>query len=201
MVTARGDDLGAKRAGTTVGCVFDGAATLFERCARGGDADRFVLGLIERYAPQVVGIDAPLSFPAVYSERERRGEGDYFYRVADRQLGAMSPLFLGGLSARAIRLRDIAHAQGVTVIEVYPAAVLREIGQAMTGLSKGECGRDRVKLDRAAETIARWGDLPAPPQSESWHDVDSLAALTTVARYVAGRAKSFGEAREGLIYV
>jgi predicted nuclease with RNAse H fold len=196
-----GIDFGAKLAGTTVGCVRVGATIEYERCAKGEDADRFVEELVKRWSPTLVGIDAPLSLPTVYRRRERDGTGDYFYRAADRALGAMSPLFLGGLSARAMRLRDRLDGQGIEVIEVYPAALVRQLGDTMGGLSKAECGSDRGKLASAVAAIARWGELVTPREPATWHDVDSFLALVTVSRFQAGRAHAYGDPEEGLIHV
>lgn len=188
-MTVIGIDFGAKRAGTTVACVLAGSELRFERCPKGEDADMFVTGVAGRWQPTVLGLDAPLSLPAIYGSVPRDPAGDYFYRAADRALGAMSPLFLGGLTARAIRLRDRLTSATCSVIEVYPAALRRL------------CGDADGSLEHAAAVIAAWAGLPEPPEPRSAHDVDSLLALVSVVRYRAGLAVVHGEASEGVIYV
>ncbi len=196
-----GIDFGAKRAGTTVGCALGEDGARFERCKKGADADEFVMTLINEVKPALVGIDAPLSLPAVYRGSRYAPEADYFYRECDRALGAMSPLFLGGLTARAIRLKALIESAGYGVIEVYPAALLREIGDDFRGLSKDRCGGDGELLAEAVRRIARWGAVSPPSEPSSWHDIDSLLAVVSTVRHHRGLARTVGHAEEGLIIV
>ena len=97
-----GVDFGSKLSGQTVVAILDNDIIQVQRSEKGKDADDFLLGVLEATKITLVGIDAPLSLPGLYL-----GNGsDYFFREADRDLGAMSPMFLGGLTARAIRIRD-----------------------------------------------------------------------------------------------
>lgn len=196
-----GFDFGAKRAGTTVGCLVSDGVARFERCEKGVDADEFVMKLIDAVKPTLVGIDAPLSLPAVYRAGRYSPEGEYFYRECDRTLGAMSPLFLGGLTARAIRLKALIEAGGSSVIEVYPAALLREIGGHLEGLTKDRCGSDGELLAEAVRRIAQWGAVHVPSRPSSWHDVDSFLAVVSTVRYHRGDARVEGRETEGLIIV
>ena len=62
-------------------------------------ADTFSLNAVQHYRPQQFGCPA---------ERVYRGITGYkiHFRKADHELKAMSPMFLGGLTARAIELSD-----------------------------------------------------------------------------------------------
>jgi hypothetical protein len=94
-------DYGSKLAGTTAVCFEKNNQLHLAQSVKKQDADAWLRQLISTKKPAAVYIDAPLSLPGVY-----RGEGsDYFYRAGDRAVGAMSPMFLGGLTARAMQLR------------------------------------------------------------------------------------------------
>lgn len=87
-----GIDYGSKLAGTTAICYQEGDALTIIQSEKKQDADRFINDTVESLKPEQIFIDAPLSLPAAYF-----GNGDdYFYRDCDRQLKAMSPMFLGG---------------------------------------------------------------------------------------------------------
>ncbi len=97
-----GIDYGAKLAGTTAISFVENNQIKTVQSVRKQNADTFCLDWISRLKPDFIMIDAPLSLPLAYF-----GKGDdYFYRQADRELKAMSPLFLGGLTARAMRLAN-----------------------------------------------------------------------------------------------
>jgi hypothetical protein len=91
-----GVDYGSKLAGTTVTCTLDAPSgqVHFQKSAPREDADAFLRNYLLQSQPAFIFLDAPLSLPGVY--RGLAGCRDYFYREADRQLGAMSPMFLGG---------------------------------------------------------------------------------------------------------
>jgi predicted nuclease with RNAse H fold len=123
-MTVLGIDFGAAKAGTTVLCWHDSASQkiCFAQSVKGADADTFILGCINRVRPQLVAIDAPLSIPLVYAAiSDAQLEDDFMFRDCDRQLKAMSPLFLGGLTARAMRISTRLKQQAIKCIEVYPA--------------------------------------------------------------------------------
>ena len=95
-----GIDYGAKLAGTTAICFEQSGQLKIWQSEKKKDADKFVQESIKQLQPTTVFIDAPLSLPLAYF-----GEGEnYFYRECDKILKGMSPMFLGGLTARAMRL-------------------------------------------------------------------------------------------------
>ncbi|MCB0644589.1 MAG: DUF429 domain-containing protein, partial [Phaeodactylibacter sp.] len=116
-----GIDYGSKRAGTTALALLDtGASLQLFQSGKGEDADAFLLKHLRQRQPTKVFMDAPLSLPGVY-RYESDAYSDYFYRAADRELQAMSPMFLGGLTARAMQLQQQLSAEKITVYETYPA--------------------------------------------------------------------------------
>ncbi len=182
-----GIDFGSKLSGNTVVALLENNKVYFNRSEKGKDSDVFLLEVLHSDSIQIVGIDAPLSLPLKYF-----GKGDdYFFREADRELGAMSPLFLGGLTARAIRIRDILVESQKQVIEVYPSVKLIE-----QGFSSSD------EVEKVMEMILH---------SMSWkveklvkidaHTRDSLLALLSVEAFRCQKAKCFGLVEEGLIYI
>lgn len=196
MVTI-GIDLGAKQAGTTVICALSGNRCSVTRSVLGQDADAFLRRTIEEAHPELVGIDAPLSLPGVY--RGIEGYTDYFYRRADRTLRAMSPMFLGGLTARAIALKDRLVTKGIRVVEVYPAGLIRATSdiyseyQRLKKAPKGKAPHDF--LLRLAEQY----NAPPPPAISTGHELDAYLALITCVRVARGEAQAVGSAEEGLV--
>ena len=116
-----GIDYGSKLAGTTVICFDENEKLNFRQSEKKQDADAFLEKLISEKQPDSVFIDAPLSLPNAYFGK---GE-DYFYRKCDREVGGMSPMFLGGLTARAIKLKSKSETPECPFYEIYPAQLVR----------------------------------------------------------------------------
>ena len=156
-----GIDYGSKLAGTTVVCLENAGTLELHQSQKGKDADLFIRNLINLFRPEKVFIDAPLSLPAAYY-----GIGsDYFYRVCDRELKAMSPMFLGGLTARAIKLAS-SHPD-VEFFETYPKALAQHL--SLTGQSE-----DKASLDSLQ------GELPLEfsKRPENQHQYDAILACS-----------------------
>lgn len=180
-----GIDYGSKLAGTTaLALALDGRITL-NRSIKGRCADTWLADALERSRPAVIAFDAPLSLPGVYT-----GHGtDHHYRRCDRECGAMSPMFLGGLTARAMALRARMEGLGATWIETYPSRVaLDRLGVARD--------RDDEVLQRLREILPGW-ELPAP---DGPHERDALLALGAALLWVSGAGKAYGDPAEGLIW-
>jgi predicted nuclease with RNAse H fold len=191
-----GIDYGSKLAGATgIAWSFNRQEVSFVQSKKREDADAFIRREVARLQPAKIHIDAPLSLPGVY--KNIAGYENFFYRQADRALGAMSPLFLGGLTARAIQLTAGFAVDKIACLEVYPAALARELSLKTKGYKKEEssfseflvilCKRYRLKLP---------ADLPL-----SWYCFDALLALITGLRIEQQGVKFFGNAAEGFIYV
>lgn len=183
-----GIDYGSKLAGTTaIAWDADGKLHLAQ-CARKQDADAWLFKQIEALKPFAVFIDAPLNLPGVY-----RGKGDdYFYRACDKATQAMSPMFLGGLTARAMRLRS--RFPGLLFYETYPSHLVRTL------FLKKELYKKKNPALFAAELAAR---LPCPLASAltNWHQVDAMLAWLSGWRFQKEEAVIFGDEKEGLILI
>lgn len=185
-----GIDFGAKNAGTTVICHRERGLFLFQRCTKGEDADAWLEARILAMAPQAVYIDAPLSLPGAYYGR---GD-DHFFRRADRLAGGMSPMFLGGLTARAIRLAQRWRAQGMDVYEVYPAGLVRQEWDYLKIPSGKTIPRHKLRL------MAGLFTLP-PPEPRDRHEADAWLCWLSGHRHRNGQALKLGDEQEGTIIV
>jgi uncharacterized protein len=193
-----GIDYGSKLAGTTVIAWLDTASrgVQLSGSRRKEDADRFIYEVLVKLRPGAVFIDAPLSLPGVYGKLD--GYTDYFFREADKQLQAMSPMFLGGLTARAIKLKKELEAIAVPVYETYPAAQAVRTGLAETGYKKAAVAISDVRQllkQRLAPFILE------PAVVTTWHQVDALLALLGGIRFINRQHQEFGNAAEGIIIV
>lgn len=192
--TVIGIDFGSKLAGTTVLAYGHKGKISLQRSIKGKDADRMILDFAESHDLKMVGIDAPLSLPAVYSNQP--DHKDYFYRQCDRELKAMSPMFLGGLTARAMRLKDTLNEMDIEVFEVYPVQTARLFGLEAYGYRSKNA--NYVGMLSALES--RGCVLNDGEQVNTNHDIDALLALDAVSRIIGGKAISIGEPSEGLIH-
>ncbi len=114
-----GIDFGAKLAGTTTVCFANDGQLYQLQSNKKQDADAWLRHLVEEQKPSAIFMDAPLSLPSVY----KSFGADYHYRACDRAVGAMSPMFLGGLTARAMQLR--ARFPEIPFYEAYSAQHVR----------------------------------------------------------------------------
>lgn len=186
-----GIDYGSKLAGTTAICFEEKEILKIYESEKKKDADAFLEKWISEKQPNRIFIDAPLSLPNAYF-----GEGeDYFYRKCDREVGGMSPMFLGGLTARAMRLKSKLETPNCTFYEIYPAQLIRTIFPEF---------KDKKT---AASLSVFWEVLmPVLPISlfeipKSWHQMDAILAWYSGWRFENDLAISFGEKEEGIIWV
>lgn len=184
-----GIDYGAKLAGSTAISFVENNQIKTLQSVKKQDADVFCVDWVSRLKPDFIMLDAPLSLPLAYF-----GKGDdYFYRQADRELKAMSPLFLGGLTARAMRLADQWKKQEIKVYESYP----RMVAQLAFGLNN----KDEEAIKKAVVNYLKTQDLDITVASfQSAHAVDSVLAWIAGNRLISAKAIIIGDAEEGLIY-
>lgn len=202
-----GIDYGAKMAGTTVVAYAKQGEVRFSASAKKRDADRFLLDFFANRPPGKIFIDAPLSLPEVYrsgvgqlpptQESARKGEiPDFHYRACDRALGAMSPMFLGGLTARAMKLAFILRGQGHQVRETYPGALARHLALPASGY-KGDIASVAPCLVLLSEAV---GIDIAHTEIPDWHHFDALLALCSGYRHARGEAVVEGDREGELVY-
>jgi predicted nuclease with RNAse H fold len=141
-------------------------------------------------APVAVYMDAPLSLPGAYF-----GKGDdHFFRRADRLVGGMSPMFLGGLTARAIHLSERWRAMGISVFEVYPAALIKQEWDYLKIPSGRAIPPHKLRLMAGTFTLP-------PPAPKDRHEADSWLCWLTGYRHQHGRSKTIGDQEEGVILI
>lgn len=189
-----GVDLGARRAGSTAiaFCKVGGHSVNILHTEKGQDADKFVYDRLTALVPKVIFMDAPLSLPGHYTGQS----DDYFYRKCDRELKAMSPMFLGGLTARAMKLRDKLIRNGLDVKETYSAQQAKRLELSLLGYKKKKSDIPNV-LDRILD-VQQWKLLDR--ENLSWHAVDALLALIGAQRFQDNEHYTFGEKAEGRIF-
>jgi len=181
-----GIDYGAKLAGTTAICWEVEGRLNVSGSKKNQDADAFLMDSIQVLKPTQIFIDAPLSLPGAYFGKTE----DFHFREADRQVSAMSPMFLGGLTARAMSLRS--NLPDVLFFETYPRELVRILDL-----------KEHYKVDPGL-FLSELGDrLPYPLDSKSldWHQVDAVLAWLSGWRFRNDRCKVFGHSGEGMIWV
>lgn len=188
-----GVDFGAKLSGNTAVASYDGEKVKLYQAERSQDAGKWLDRLYSEMVPALIGIDAPLSLPPGYFHPGQ----DLHFRKADRLLGAMSPMFIGGLTARAIEW-----SQGVEAkrIEVYPSALADLLHPAGRKLRKSESDwfHKEVLIPTFIDLEEQELSIEIP---RTIHQLDALLALLTALRYRSGKAISYGIESEGMIWV
>lgn len=194
--TILGIDYGSKLAGTTV-VAYQNKKNIvqFLISEKKKDADIFLINAVAALQPKYIFFDAPLSLPGVYTMPNEYD--DYFYRKGDKLLKGMSPMFLGGLTARAIKLKQIFIQQNITVFETYPAIHAQRFELKILNYKK--------QLQYLPDIIKKLQTLLPfsfdNQQITSWHHVDALLAFYSGFRFLNGEIESFGEEKEGLIWI
>ncbi len=187
-ITHIGIDFGARNAGTTVVCHQRNGIFHFQRSAKDADGDAWLETTIETLRPGAIYIDAPLSLPGVY---QGRGD-DYFFRAADHQARGMSPMFLGGLTARAMRLAAGWRQMGITVHEAYPAALIRHAWESLDVEPRKAIPRSKLRI------MAGMVAVPTP-ETHDRHEADAWLCWVIGHRHQRGESIIHGNAEEGVI--
>ncbi|MCC5920128.1 MAG: DUF429 domain-containing protein [Cyclobacteriaceae bacterium] len=196
-ITIAGVDYGSKLAGTTVlaVCTTQDRQVSVYSSKKKQDADRMLVDLSKSLMPDRIYLDAPLSLPGVY--RDLEGYSDYFYRKCDQELSAMSVMFLGGLTARAMKLSKELNTRGIDVKEVYPGHLAR-----MWSLQELSYKKELSALPNCLSFLIDQTRLNIDPSLiTNWHEFDALLALSSGLRDWQGEAKVYGKPEEGLIRV
>ncbi|WP_417591729.1 hypothetical protein [Owenweeksia hongkongensis] len=192
-----GIDYGSKLTGNTVISVFNDGDVFFLDMSQGVDADSFILNAAEHFMPSKIFIDAPLSLPGVY--RNLPGFNNYHFRKADLELNAMSPMFLGGLAARAIELKSRLKSLGLKVFETYPIVManqlkLRDCDYKGSLQNLSSCAQEVINILPASINIDK-DDI------KTWHHLDALLALISAINSLFKKPRTYGHREEGLIYI
>jgi len=190
MISHIGIDYGSKLAGTTAICWLENETLEITVSQKKQNADDFIQTIIDKLRPKLVCIDCPLSLPAAFT-----GSGsDFFYRSCDKELGAMSPMFLGGLTARGMQL-SYNNLQ-VDWKEVYPKALVNELD-----LTDKYTKKDDANIKKFLQDLQPHCSIKLPESLHNWHLVDSLLAWLTGSRLLEDRHITYGDSNEGLIWI
>jgi len=192
-----GVDYGSKIAGTTVLAFLRGGRIQLLYSERKKCADTFLKENIIHFGLYDIYIDAPLSLPGVFKNPDHFS--DYFYREADRHFKAMSPMFLGGLTARAMQLKSelVRFHDSISFHEVYPGGFVRS-QKDMIEYYKADLSRCLLIVSEyfnAFDISFEVGDI------KNWHAFDALLALYIGLKMQYGQIEGYGNADEGLIYI
>lgn len=187
-----GIDYGSKMAGTTVITYEEDDHLLQISSSKKQDADAMIIDAAKQLQPTAIFIDAPLSLPKAYF-----GKGDdYFYRKADRALKAMSPMFLGGLTARAMKLTAELRSSKIEVFETYPGALIR----SNLALSEVYSKKGKDHIPEMMQSLQSYlGKYHVPVSPENIHQFDSLLTWYSGYRHLTGTSVIIGDKEEGVI--
>lgn len=156
-------------------------------------SDDEILDAVQRSAPALVAIDAPLSLPPGRTSIHERN--DSHYRTCDLELRRRGipffPITLGpmrSLTERGIRLRGVFEAAGIRVVEMYP-------GGAQDVWRIPRVRRDRAGLRRG---LLRLG-LKGLRKEASDHELDAATGALVGRDFLAGKSEVYGNFEEGAI--
>ena len=193
MNSFAGIDYGSKRSGNTVICYLKEQELQFLQAPKKADADQFILDAANNHRWTQVFLDAPLSLPGVY--HKQKGKTNYHYRTCDQEIKAMSPMFLGGLTARAMELKSKLDQLNMSCHEAYPGGLAKLWDLQAFGYAKS--GPIPESLLQNLSTLS-------PCQfrkPENWHQIDALLAWFIGFRFNNNEAKIIGDPLEGCILV
>lgn len=184
-----GVDYGAKYAGTTAICFIQNDELVVLQSEKKQNADSFISDMSTQHKLKQLFIDAPLSLPAAYY-----GLGDDFqFRQADKEVKCMSPMFLGGLTARAMKLKYELNKKGITLLESYPrVAAENYLGEYYKFYKTS-------KKEAFYEGLKSILPLPIKNKPENWHIIDAALAWFIGYKYQSETHTTYGNENEGLI--
>ncbi len=148
-------------------------------------SDAELIELTAGRRPELVAIDAPLSWP----EEGYMREVDRLMHKAG--LPVLPPLFpaMRALTARGIRLAEALRSLGLEVIEVHPASTRKVLGLPV---------KNRRAIQEALIDLGLRGDVE--DRELSMHELDAVTAALTAYIHLLGLSEVI-RAGDGEIYV
>jgi predicted nuclease with RNAse H fold len=104
-------------------------------------------------------------------------------------------MFLGGLTARAIKLKAEWNEKGIDVWEVWPRK-LAQIYKLDSELYK----KDMRNVEIYSDFLRSKAVFKREVSIKNWHQVDAVLAYLSGLRILNELAMSFGDPEEGMIY-
>lgn len=181
-----GIDYGAKLSGNTVLAYLYENKVCFEQVEKKINADNWLITKLKEYNFESVYLDVPLSLPNAYL-----GKGNNFhYRECDKETKAMSPMFLGGLTARAMSLSN--QLSKINFYEVYPAHFQRTMINSV---------HYKKNIEWFLTDYFKKFDSTLNSNPQDWHQVDALLALTSGMLHQRNEHITIGNPNEGIIII
>lgn len=185
-----GIDYGAKLSGNTVVCLEQNKKLQFIQCEKKKDADQFLARVFNDLSIKQIFFDAPLSLPAAYF-----GKGDNFhYRLCDQETSAMSPMFLGGLTARAMKLKS--EFSELEFHETYPSYFVKKLLNSPSSYDKKS-----KNLSDFTDLLSKTFNVKFDKAPENWHQIDAAICWISGKRYNNQEQMTVGRASEGVIVI
>lgn len=193
-VVIAGVDYGAKFSGNTAIAILKKDKVKLYKTKVKENADDFIVDVLSKQQVNLVFIDAPLSLPMVFTKGVEEAEPNFFYRQCDQECGAMSPMFLGGLTARAMALKHCLNKKDIQVYETYPSYLCKALNIERIKSSDGVFKMfHRIKK----ELNGLIGNI----EPQTIHEIDAILALYSAVRYCKQQHIVLGNAFEGEILV
>jgi uncharacterized protein len=187
-----GIDYGAKLSGNTAIAYVLNEELKIISCQAKKDADVFILEFINKNKVKIVMLDAPLSLPKAFEDANLYS--DFFYRQCDKETNAMSPMFLGGLTARAMNLKHQLSKKSIDILETYPTALCKHLN------IRRDKSFDGVKT-MFSQIISLMKEISINIEPENIHELDAVLALFSGIRYFNKEHITIGNVKEGLIII
>jgi predicted nuclease with RNAse H fold len=157
--------------------------------------DKEILEIVEKFKPDLIAIDAPLSLPK--GRRSLRKKEKIHFRECDRKLLELGikffPITLGPmrmLTRRGIKLRKALERKGYKVIEVYPGATQDIL----------KIARKSVSLKKLREGLEKLG-IKIEKRKLTHDELDAITAAYTAFLHLRGKTLTLGNEEEGTIVI
>jgi predicted nuclease with RNAse H fold len=157
--------------------------------------DKEILEIVEKFKPDLIAIDAPLSLPK--GRRSLRKKEKIHFRECDRKLLELGikffPITLGPmrmLTRRGIKLRKTLERKGYKVIEVYPGATQDIL----------KIARKSVSLKKLREGLEKLG-IKIEKRKLTHDELDAITAAYTAFLHLRGKTLTLGNEEEGTIVI
>jgi predicted nuclease with RNAse H fold len=192
-----GINYGSKLCGNTVIAILNINKIYFLHVDADTDADEFIVNATNHFKPDVVFLNAPLSLPARCCGKKGN---DFHFRKADVAIKAISPMFLGGVAARAMELKArLEESKGTKVYETHTKTQACNYKLIEEGYKKDDANliacRNTLKEKLSPQLFFDCQDI------KTWEHLDAMLSLFSAMRFVMGHADTYGDTKEGLIYI
>lgn len=148
--------------------------------------DNEILQIIENNKPDLIAVDAPLSFPLQgFLRKADRDMIKHGYRVLPPKL-----TFMNELTSRAVKLNKLIEEKQYRTIEVHPTSSRKALQMAL---------KDWKTIQETLKAIGLQGELVT--RRLITHELDAATAALTAALHTTNQTDVFGSKEEGYIVV